>query len=78
MPEVVVSSVLPAPADRVWAAIRVFDAVADWLPFVASSPIEDGGDPALVRLRARGHPDEDRGQPLSKVPGIHTLTVPSP
>jgi hypothetical protein len=45
MPEVVVGSVVPAPADRVWAAIRAFDAVADWLPFVASSPIEDGGDP---------------------------------
>jgi hypothetical protein len=48
MPEVVVSSVLPAPADRVWAAIRGFDAAAEWLPFVASSPIEDGGDPARV------------------------------
>jgi Polyketide cyclase / dehydrase and lipid transport len=48
LPEVVVSSVVPAPADRVWASIRRFDAVADWLPFVASSPIEDGGDPTRV------------------------------
>src|SRR4051812_36963967 len=28
--------------------IRRFDAVAEWLPFVKSSPIEDGGDPTRV------------------------------
>jgi hypothetical protein len=28
--------------------IRRFDAAADWLPFVQSSPIEDGGDPTRV------------------------------
>ena len=28
--------------------IRRFDAVAEWLPFVKSSSIEDGGDPTRV------------------------------
>src|SRR5690348_17129388 len=48
MPRVFVSSVMEAPADHVWAAIRPFDAVTEWLPFVKSSPIEDGGDPTRV------------------------------
>jgi polyketide cyclase/dehydrase/lipid transport protein len=48
MPRVFVSSVVDAPADKVWATIRRFDAVAHWLPFVKSSPIEDGGDPTRV------------------------------
>src|SRR6266704_1339726 len=48
MARVFVSSVVDAPAEKVWAMIRRFDAVADWLPFVKSSPIEDGGDPTRV------------------------------
>jgi hypothetical protein len=48
MPRVFVSSVVNAPAEEVWSMIRRFDAVADWLPFVKSSPIEDGGDPTRV------------------------------
>ena len=48
MPEVFVSSLVNASAEKVWATIRRFDAVADWLPFVKSSPIEDGGDPTRV------------------------------
>jgi Polyketide cyclase / dehydrase and lipid transport len=48
MPRVFVSSVVEAPAEEVWAIIRRFDAAADWLPFVRSSPIEDGGDPTRV------------------------------
>ena len=48
MPKVFVSSVVDAPAEKVWAVIRRFDAVVDWLPFVKSSPIEDGGDPTHV------------------------------
>ena len=42
------SSVVNAPAEKVWATIRPFDAVVNWLPFVKSSPIEDGGDPTRV------------------------------
>ena len=48
MPRIFVSSVVNAPAEKVWAIIRRFDAVVDWLPFVKSSPIEDGGDPTRV------------------------------
>jgi hypothetical protein len=48
MPRIFVSSVVNAPPEKVWATIRRFDAVADWLPFVKSSPIEDGGDPTRV------------------------------
>jgi hypothetical protein len=42
-----VSSVIDAPAENVRVVMRRFDAVADWLPFVKSSPIEDSGDPTL-------------------------------
>jgi hypothetical protein len=48
MPRIFVSSVVKAPAAKVWATIGRFDAAADWLPFVKSSPIEDGGDPTRV------------------------------
>ena len=48
MPRVFVSSVVDASVEKVWAKIRPFDAVADWLPFVKSSAIEDGGDPTRV------------------------------
>jgi hypothetical protein len=48
MPRVFVSSLIDAPADKVWTIIRRFDAATDWLPFVKSSPIEDGGDPTRV------------------------------
>lgn len=48
MAEVLVSSVIDAPLGQVWAAIRRFDAVADSLPFVASSPIEDNREPTAV------------------------------
>ena len=48
MPRVFVSRVMDAPAEKVWTTIRRFDAVAEWLPFVKSSPIEDGGDPTRV------------------------------
>ena len=48
MAQVFVSSVVDAPVARVWERIRSFDAVAEWLPFVASSPIEDGREPTSV------------------------------
>lgn len=48
MPRVFVSSVVDAPADRVWETIRRFDSVREWLPFVKSSATEDGGDPTRV------------------------------
>jgi hypothetical protein len=48
MPRIFVSSVVDAPAEKVWQTIRRFDAAAGWLPFVRSSPIEDGGDPTRL------------------------------
>jgi hypothetical protein len=48
MPRVFVSRVVEAPAGKVWTTIRRFDAVTEWLPFVKSSPIENGGDPTRV------------------------------
>ncbi|MBK5232629.1 MAG: SRPBCC family protein [Thermoleophilia bacterium] len=48
MARVLVSSVIDAPIEPVWQAIRRFDAVAEWLPFVVSSPIEEGSDPTEV------------------------------
>ena len=48
MAQVLVSSVIDAPIGTVWAAIRRFDAPADFLPFVESSPIEDGREPTAV------------------------------
>jgi polyketide cyclase/dehydrase/lipid transport protein len=45
---VLVSSVIEAPIAQAWEAIRRFDAVADVLPFVESSPIEEGHEPTAV------------------------------
>ncbi|MEX0921741.1 MAG: SRPBCC family protein [Rhodovibrionaceae bacterium] len=42
MPDVYVSSVIPAPTDRVWARIRDFNALPDWHPGIAESRIESG------------------------------------
>jgi hypothetical protein len=42
VPSVLVSSVIDAPIAQAWEAIRCFDAVSELLPFVKSSPIEDG------------------------------------
>jgi len=48
MPRVLLSGVVDAPVEKAWEIIRRFDADADWLPFVKSSPIEDRGDPTRV------------------------------
>ncbi len=45
MASVFVSSVLEAPADRVWARIRDFNGLPRWHPWIADSQIE-GGLPA--------------------------------
>lgn len=45
MAEVYTSSVIDAPADRVWAVIRDFNGLPGWHPAVAESRIE-GGAPA--------------------------------
>ncbi len=45
MAQVYTSSVIGAPAERVWAAIRDFNCLPDWHPAIAESRIE-GGAPA--------------------------------
>ncbi len=45
MPKVYVSTVIDAPADRVWPLVRDFNGLPRWVPIVANSRIE-GGLPA--------------------------------
>jgi hypothetical protein len=45
MAQVYTSSVIAAPVDQVWAAIRNFNGLPDWHPAIAESRIE-GGAPA--------------------------------
>jgi len=42
MARVYVSSVVNAPADRVWARVRDFNGLPTWLPAAAESRIENG------------------------------------
>lgn len=42
MARVYVSSVVNAPADRVWARVRDFNGLPNWLPAAAESRIENG------------------------------------
>jgi hypothetical protein len=42
MAQVFVSSVIPAPAAKVWQAVRNFNGLPEWTPFVATSQIEEG------------------------------------
>lgn len=42
MPQVYTSSVIGAPADRIWQAVRDFNALPDWHPNIAESRIEGG------------------------------------
>jgi len=46
--EVLVSSVVEAPVEVTWETIRRFDAAAEFLPFVETSPVEDGREPTAV------------------------------
>jgi uncharacterized protein YndB with AHSA1/START domain len=41
--KVYTSSVIDAPADRVWAVVRDFDGLPAWHPLIADSRIESGG-----------------------------------
>jgi len=45
MAQVYASSVIGAPAERVWAAVRDFNGLSDWHPLIVESRIE-GGAPA--------------------------------
>ena len=69
------STVIDAPADKVWARIRDFNGLADWFPeVIATSEIEDGRagdavgavrsftlqDGTHLREKLLSHSDEDR------------------
>ena len=43
-----VSSVIDAPIRDAWEVVRRFDAAAEFLPFVESSPIEANHEPTVV------------------------------
>jgi len=45
---VLVSSVIDAPIAQAWETVRRFDAVAELLPFVKSSPIEENREATAV------------------------------
>ena len=45
MVKVYTSSVIDAPADQIWAAVRDFNGLPGWVPAIAESRIE-GGHPA--------------------------------
>ncbi len=61
MAEVYTSSVIGAPAERVWAVIRDFNGLPEWHPAIAESRIEGGAPPDQVgcvrafRLKDGGH-----------------------
>ena len=45
------SVIIEAPVDRVWAAVRAFDAVADWNPGVTAARMESGAPTAVGSIR---------------------------
>lgn len=48
MPRVYTSTVIAAPADRVWSIVRDFNALPDWTDFVTESRIEEGVPPDKI------------------------------
>ena len=48
MPNVFVSSVIDAPADRVWGRVRDFNGLPNWHPAIRESRIENSEDAAKV------------------------------
>ncbi len=51
MASVSISETIAAPADRVWATIRDFGGIADWLP-VAEASSADGAEVGAIRVLA--------------------------
>ena len=43
MPKAYASTVVDAPADKVWAVIRDFNGLPTWHPAIADSEVEEGG-----------------------------------
>ncbi|MFF3563563.1 SRPBCC family protein [Streptomyces sp. NPDC002574] len=49
-----VSRIVPASPDRVWQLVGGFGSLPDWLPYIASSALEEGG-----RTRRLANPNGD-------------------
>jgi len=74
MPRAYASTVLNAPAEQVWAAVRDFNGLPDWHPAIVDSVIEEGRsgdqvgavrsfhltDGAHIRERLLSHSDAER------------------
>ena len=48
MPKTLASAVVPASADRTWAAVRDFDGLPAWHPAISASELEGGARPDQV------------------------------
>jgi hypothetical protein len=51
MPRPYASAVVPAPADQVWAVLRVFDGLPDFHPGIAASELTTGEEGRLGAVR---------------------------
>lgn len=51
MPRPYSSAVVPAPADEVWAVVRVFDGLPDWHPAIAASELTTGDEGRVGAVR---------------------------
>ncbi|MGB0506941.1 MAG: SRPBCC family protein [Pikeienuella sp.] len=51
------SMIIDAQIDRVWAAVRAFDGVADWNPGVSKAILENGASTATGTIRNLQIPD---------------------
>ena len=45
------SMIIPAPIDKVWAAVRAFDGVAHWSPAVSAARMESGSSTETGHIR---------------------------
>ena len=46
------SMIIDAEIERVWAAVRAFDGVANWNPGMVQATLENGAPTATVTVRA--------------------------
>ncbi|MCY9549742.1 SRPBCC family protein [Lysinibacillus xylanilyticus] len=54
MANTITSIKIPASPDQVWQLIGGFDSLPDWLPYIPSSKVSEGG-----RVRSLANPDGD-------------------
>lgn len=51
MPRPYASAVIPASADEVWAVVRRFNGLADWIPTIESSTLDKGAEGQIGAVR---------------------------